>query len=553
MHLRRVVIGIGTSLLFAAPSHAGGLFVPGSGAVATSRAGAAVASTDDGEALSINPAGLARAKGVKVTVGLTLMRYFMSFSRRGTYDDPTIAGDTRPYTGQSYATVSDDPKPPLGIGTYQPLPVIAVTWDLGGRVPNLTVGGGLYVPNGYPFRDMSQGYQFQTSATGNYSVAPPATRYDVMEQDSALILPSLAAAYRITPDLDVGLRVSAGNLKSKTTVAVWGTPNNVQEDVKDDSLFTADVKDPFIPAAGVGASYRVGSNIELGATWNSPLVIKAKGTATSLNGPSVDPSKKIGNVPDAEAKCEKGGTMEEQKACISLQLPMSATLGARYKILDEQNEVKADIELDATWENWGKTCNFDNNHIVNSTCTAPGQYRVQVDAGLYVNDMYTGTKIADATEGANVLNLGLKDTYGVRLGGSYHLPAGDNKLIIRGGVAYDTAAAKSGWYRANFDGASRVTTALGGAYEVDGWLINAGLGYVFEGTNKNPGVNADGSDCNPTGSSISCNPVHGPNDRQGADPTSPLLTPDTQTENPIGQGSITSHYLMFMLGFSKGF
>ena len=35
------------------PTYAGGLFVPGSGAISTSRAGAAVASVDDGEALGI--------------------------------------------------------------------------------------------------------------------------------------------------------------------------------------------------------------------------------------------------------------------------------------------------------------------------------------------------------------------------------------------------------------------------------------------------------------------------------------------------------------------
>jgi len=38
----------------AQPADAGGLLLPGSGAVSTSRAGAAVASTEDGEALSIN-------------------------------------------------------------------------------------------------------------------------------------------------------------------------------------------------------------------------------------------------------------------------------------------------------------------------------------------------------------------------------------------------------------------------------------------------------------------------------------------------------------------
>ena len=59
MKLRQFVIGGGVVAAMSSVALAGGLFVPGSGAVSTSRAGAAVASTDDGEALSINPAGLA--------------------------------------------------------------------------------------------------------------------------------------------------------------------------------------------------------------------------------------------------------------------------------------------------------------------------------------------------------------------------------------------------------------------------------------------------------------------------------------------------------------
>jgi long-subunit fatty acid transport protein len=230
---------------------------------------------------------------------------------------------------------------------------------------------------------------------------------------------------------------------------------------------------------------------------------------------------------------------------------MTATVGGRYKIVDEKNELLADVELDVNWENWGKRCDFDDASIPGSTCTAPGQYRIQIDAGLYTNGMYA--QPINSTGGANVLNLGLQDTFGIRLGGSYHLPAGANKVVLRGGLAYDTAAAKTGWLRANFDGASRVTTALGGAYEVNGWQINAGFGYVFEGTNENPGANADGSDCNPTSSMLGCTPAHEPPDRQGPDPTNPLLTPNTQGENPYNQGSITSHYLMFMMGFAKAF
>jgi long-subunit fatty acid transport protein len=544
----RGIVAVGT-FVAVSPASAGGLFVPGSGAVSTSRAGAAVASADDGEALSINPSGLAKTEGVKLTFSATLIQYFMSFSRRGTYDAVTNPdGSTRPYNGTAYETIENDPNPPLGIGKWQPLPVLVVAWDLGGRVPGLAIAGGLYTPSGYPFRDMSNGYDFERDVL-NDSIAPPPTRYDIMKQESALLLPSIGAAYRITPDLDVGARFTAGNLKSKTQVIVWGTPFNVGEDIRNDSIFTADVKDGFIPTGGLGATYRVGPTIELGANFTAPVIVKAKGTAKSVKGPSTDQAKVIGPVPDAMAKCATGGTMEEQKACISLQLPMTATVGGRYKLLDGAGEVMGDIELDLTWENWGKRCNYDTAHIGASTCTAPGQFRVQIDSGLYVNNQFT-----DALE-INSVNLGLKDTFGIRLGGSYHIPVGGSKVIARGGYAYDTAAAKEGWLRANFDGAARHMFALGGAYDLSGWQLNASFGYVHEGTNTNPGARADGTDCNPTSASMigGCSATGDrPTDqRQGPDPTNPLLEPDVQAENPYNQGSIKSHYMMFSLGFSK--
>lgn len=540
---------IGSSLL-GAPAHAGGLFVPGSGAVSTARAGAAVASVDDGEAMSINPAGFAKADGFKLTISANFIRYYMSFTRRGTYDP--IENEDRPYEGQRYATVENDPKPPLGIGSYQPLPVLVVSWDLGDRVPGLTVAGGLYTPSGYPFRDMSQNFDFAPVADPNQpaNATPPPTRYDVWTQESALLLPSIAAAYRITPDLDVGARFTAGNFKSRTQVVVWGTPGNVEEDIKKDALFTADVKDGFVPAFGLGATYRIGSNIELGAAWTSPVVLKAKGTAESLRGSANDATRVIGPVMDSEAICEPGGTMAQQKACISLQLPMTATVGGRYKIVDDKDEVIADIELDVNWENWGKRCDFSDDSITTSECTAPGQYRVQIDAGLY-NPSGTYSGPINSTSGANFVNLGLKDTFGVRLGGSYrHKITPDDRLIARAGFAYDTQAAKDGFFRANFDGAARQTIALGGAYETGDWQINAGFGYIHEGTNTNAGT------CNPTQAVLGCvgdgtmNPLE---ERTGPDPTNPLLTPETQFENPYNQGSIKSHYLMFMLGMAKSF
>src|SRR5690606_24183019 len=103
----------------------------------------------------------------------------------------------------------------------------------------------------------------------------------------------------------------------------------------------------------------------------------------------------------------------------------------------------------------------------------------------------------------------------------------------------------------NFDGADRVTLALGGAFTAASWEVNAGCGYVHEGTNRNPGAGPGGADCNPTEVDPgACGSTNG-NDVQGPDPTNPLLTPDIQAANPYNQGSIKSHYLMFMLGFGK--
>ncbi|HVK87720.1 MAG TPA: outer membrane protein transport protein [Kofleriaceae bacterium] len=540
---------------------AGGLFLPGSGATSTSRAGAAVASADDGEALSINPAGLAKTKGTTITISLALIRYFMEFTRRGTYDDTPFVNP--PYEGAPYATIENDPKPPLGIGKFQPIPVIAVVSDLGGRVPNLRVAAGLFAPSGYPFRDMTGGWKFPAAGdpTADLDAPPPPSRYDILTQESRLLLPSIAASYRILPELDVGARFTAGSVQSKSQVAVWGTPFNVTESVSDDSLFTAEVKDGFIPAFGVGVTYRPTPAIEIGANFNSAIVIKAKGTATSVKAPGVSADRVVGPLPDAMAACETGGTFEQQKACISLQLPMNAQVGARYKFIGANEQLRGDIELDVGWENWGKRCALrdnpgapDDGQFEDLDCTSPGQYRVVLDSGLYVNDEF------QQPLEKNYVNYGLKDTFSVRLGGSYHHLLSDgldaNRVILRGGVAYDSTAAKEGWLRAAFDGADRVTSTLGAAFRTSRWELTAGGGFVWEGTSTNPGAAADGSDCNPTSTSVGCagdgqdRPI---DERQGPDPTNPLVNPANQAENPYNQGSFKSHYVLLMLGFTTWF
>jgi long-subunit fatty acid transport protein len=560
MTLRRGIwfAGPGIAALAALPgvAAAGGLLLPGAGAVSTSRAGAAVASADDGEALVLNPAGIAKATGTTITLSAALVGYAMEFQRRGSYDP--VPGENYLYANQPFKLVKNDASPPLGIGSLQPVPVFAVLSDLGGRLGGLHLGAGVYAPNAYPFRDLCtqlsggcQKYEFNV----NPAIPPPPTRYDVLKQEAAVFLPSLVIAYRLLPQLDVGLRLSAGYANLKSTTAVWGTPPtmpNYEEDIRKDGVISADVTDSFVPGFGFGVTYRPTPNVELAANYSSELDVYGKGTATSTLGPSAGvpnmPST-IGPTDDISARCAPGGTADALKACIDLALPRNAQIAGRYKFLDAAGQLRGDVELDLDWENWGKSCS--DSDFRGGNCVSPDNYRVVIDAKLFLNDIPTIT-LNDAT-----IKHGFQDTYGVRAGGSYRLPVGAarsdgsrDEVILRGGLGYETAAAKTGWLRADIDGAARTTITAGAAYRMQRFEISLGGGAILEGSPSNPNAGGGSAPCNPTTAEPACNRSM---DHQGPDPVNPILTSDQQTLNPVAQGDYKSHYLLLMLGVSAWF
>ncbi|MGE3547609.1 MAG: OmpP1/FadL family transporter [Kofleriaceae bacterium] len=539
MRLRALGFAVATIAMGHSAAHAGGQFLPGSGAVSTSRAGAAVASADDGEALAVNPAGLAKTEGTTITLSAAIIDFAMEFTRRGTYDD--VPTDTLPYEGMPYPTVNNDVKPPFSLGGFQPVPVVAVVSDLGGAVPNLRVAAGLWAPNAYPFRNMCtelasgcERYQFN----GDPNVPPPPTRYDMLEQDASLLMPTIGASYRVLPQVDVGARFGLGFAKLASKSAAWGNPDNYEENIKKDGFFSIKANDSFIPVWGFGATYRPTPAIELGAAYSSQIDINAKGTARAEQGSEVGVlGQPIVVLPinDERSQCELGGTREVQRACIALSLPRSALIGGRYKFLGADGQLRGDVELNLGWENWSA------DPVSTFTIT------VDAEAAVVRSD---GTEEPFYRLKPTVTPHQLKDTYSARLGGSFHLPVGANKLIFRGGVAYDTAAARKGWMRIDIDGAARTTTTVGIGFRTDRFEINAGGGAVFEGFNSNPG------NCNPTISMKGCAgtnmdaPIE---DRGGLDPINPSLDPEFQAESPVTQGNYKSHYVLLMLGAATWF
>src|SRR6185436_9551098 len=104
MKLRALTI-LSSLLVGPAAAHAGGLFLPGSGAISTSRAGAAVASADDGESIGINPAGISKSHGTTITISAAIINYSMEFQRRGSYDN--IEMEDPPFEGQEFPSVTN--------------------------------------------------------------------------------------------------------------------------------------------------------------------------------------------------------------------------------------------------------------------------------------------------------------------------------------------------------------------------------------------------------------------------------------------------------------
>lgn len=503
--------GAAALALVAAPAaaNAGGLFIPGQGPIAQSRAGAYVANAEDPSALAVNPAGLAKGDGIRVLVGANFIDYDLSFTRAGSYDS-TDSADL-PWEGQAYAEQSDASKPPIGFAGFQAVPMISVAIDLEKQVKGLHVAVGLVAPTAYPVRDFSD--DNWTLDVDDTTRPPPPGRYDIVRQEAAVVMPSLSVGYRINDKLDVGGRFTWGIANLEASTFTWGS-TNFEEWTGADAFFEVETKDSFVPGFGLGVLFRPSDVIELGLNWDSQMNVHAKGTGTGNPSDSIMPAVELEPITsETLIDCAPGGAVGALKACIDLSLPMVTTIGGRYIFRDREGVAKGDVELDVAWERW----------------SAVSDYHVVVDA------LAGGVPLADT-----FIRHGLKDVFSFRLGGGYALPVGDG-LAVRAGLAHDTAAAKDGWERLDFDGAARTTMALGVSYPISKVSISVGGGYVYEGTRD------VGDGCNPTADAMGCDdsePGEEPlSEREGADPAQPLNA-GLPFQSPFNHGRYESGYLL---------
>jgi hypothetical protein len=208
---------------------------------------------------------------------------------------------------------------------------------------------------------------------------------------------------------------------------------------------------------------------------------------------------------------------------------MTATVGGRYIVRDAAGAQVADVEANVQWEQWSDAS--IQEVIVDGFASVGGT----TDIGLPLQK--------------SRIRHNFQDTFSLRLGGSYQRVMGPGLVTLRGGVAYDTAAAKKNWERADLDGAARTTATLGASLTLSKVRIDLGGGIVHEGTrtqttycdNNTPGANCTGPGLLP------------PDSRTGPDPIQPISDPGSQQISPINQGAIKSGYGILLLGVTTWF
>jgi long-subunit fatty acid transport protein len=308
MSPRALLVGFTLATLVSPPAaRGGGILVGDNGSTALARAGAFAVKADDPSALAHNPAGLAKLDRPALMIGLNFVNQDNGFTRDGAYRDQIVLFDSQPeYVGDAFPTVTND------VPT-QPIPMIAGALPLG----PLTLGAGLFAPHA------AAGRSYPAAVIRADGVEVPAPqRYDTIFQKGVAALPSVALAYELGGRLRIGARASWAFASFSSRKYIQAVPND-GEQPNLDAVATVEASDPAIFAWGAGAQLTLAPWLEIGASYSSPIAVRAVGTASTalpdlianpLPGVEID----IVPVDDADARCAPGGQPGALKACLDV-------------------------------------------------------------------------------------------------------------------------------------------------------------------------------------------------------------------------------------------
>lgn len=406
----------------------GGYFEGVKGAHASGRGGAFTARADDISAVELNPAGLTHIDGTIVTIGNRFSYNQRTFERNPTLDwaHPSTTG-APPYV--TFPKVKNR-------APWQVLdPIVGVASNFG--LHDWAFGFAVFSPAGTAREDYpSDGGQ----------------RYMMTRRNAQMIDYNLSAAWKYhelfglgaslqwlaVPTLEYGLIIDGDPL------AKAGNPVTSDYDIH----ATVKGRDLFTLNPILGAWVRPTPSLEIGLSGQVlPSQINAKSKlAVNFVTPKLGDSIQLtrNNAPADDVT-------------LSLPLPMTARLGARYRYLDGDREV-FDVEVDGVYETWSRVKRFrlDSNGIV-----------------AYYSMQPVNVGVIDIAKN-------WRDTFGIHLGGDVAIVP--KRATVRAGVYYETPVGDASYSNIDFNDGPEFGGAIGGSVYIGKVELAAAAEYRAQTT-----------------------------------------------------------------------
>ena len=329
-------------------------------------------------------------------------------------------------------------------------PMIAVVTDLGGAVPGLHAAAGLYAPNAYPFRDMNtvngkpyfanDARQLRRSRRLQRAAAaePLRHRRSRTPRSSCRRSPSRT---RINAETR-RRRAVLGRLRARSSrpSRVWGLRQRRRVHQARTASFTLDAKRLRRPTGGSALTYRPDAEHRARRrTYTLPIAIHAQGDAHAVNGPAVDPRARTGPVVHADATTAalRGGRHgDEAEGLRRCRAADDRDARRPLQVPRRDGKLSGDVELDRRLGALGRDVRLHEGLDLPEPERLPRHRR---RAGRHGRDAEPASPLKDS---ASRTASRTRTASASAAAGAF--PVGDNTLIARGGVGYDTRGREAG-------------------------------------------------------------------------------------------------------------
>ncbi len=414
---------LATLVLMPATVSAGGFELPDNGARAVSRGSAFSVRADDLTAIAHNPGGLSRLRRRHLLSSLYIIHAPMRFTRAASavpQNDSNDPGSTEPLAPVENQT------PWFALGG-----MFVASTDFG--LDGWTFAIGAYGPN-------AAGSQKWDVRGGQ--------RWMLVELEALIVYYSLAVSYGKQDKWGVGATFQiAHQPQTKLSLVVDGTPGGAQNPYYSptDVLATISLAAPPAPTLIVGGWVRPIPSLEFGISGRVvPVNLDASGDIT------------LENTPGGSKFSDSQLAVEGSAARLRLLLPPTARAGVRYRHLEGDKE-RFDVELNVVYEAWSML----------------DRYNVELDG---IIKLFASHEAPDVT-----IEKRWKDTFSVRLGGTYNL---DAPLSLSAGAFYETGAVPNAYTHLDFPSFDRLGLAAGVSGNVGNLTWTVAYSHIFQETRK---------------------------------------------------------------------